>query len=278
MKTGCRILHGRNFLYCLFTIGLVLILTGCTDQSSSPAVTSHSVSGDPVKPAPEENPDVPEESGLSSASPVEETLPDKSTQPSRPAPTYDYNLLRKKISYGKATLADVRKALTDPDTAGLTNTVHALYGMRWHRGVVNLLHDMWKLDREKYPELAWDKLAVAPARLALASTINRIQIVHTDEYLDYIRAHRKDEHEFHVAQVAVALGFNGDPMDIPYLQALGESDNSYIAQSAITGLALMGGDQARDALVALNDEFRDDARSKLISELLKKAYDWPETN
>ena len=71
----------------------------------------------------------------------------------------DYQHLQQLIIYGRANLHQVRQALTDSDPASLTNTVHAIFAMRWHRGVLHLLDGTWKLDKQKYPELAWEHLA-----------------------------------------------------------------------------------------------------------------------
>ncbi|MGR8950255.1 MAG: hypothetical protein ACU84Q_19595, partial [Gammaproteobacteria bacterium] len=161
------------------------------------------------------------------------------------ATQYNYPALRRAITYGRASLGETRRAMTDSDPASLSNSLHALFAMRWHRGVVHLLDGMWDGDKEKYPELAWAQLSKAPARIALASTINRVKIVDTAEYQQYIRQHGQDAHEFNRAQVAVALGFNGDSRDLPLLRALADGDNHYVAQSAITGLSVFGGNAAR---------------------------------
>ena len=186
----------------------------------------------------------------------------------------DYALLQKKIIRGHAKLAEVRQALTQKDVAAMTNTMHALFVMRWHRGVYKLLFNIWDMRKELYPELAWDILEKVPVKIALASTINRIQIVNTDKYKDYIRAHKYDSHEFHRAQATIALGFNGAPQDIDYLQEMANEDNPYVAQSAITALALMGGYQARDAMIELLEIHHGKARGNLIKELLQQVYEW----
>lgn len=186
----------------------------------------------------------------------------------------NFEALHKKITYGTATYKEVLQALADHNVAALTNTIHALYSMRIYRNVHHLLYDMWNMEKDKHPELSWDLIAKAPARIALASTINRIQIKDTHEFKEYIRSHRDDEHEFHRAQVVVALGLNGDPVDIPYLQEMANRDNVYVAQSAITGLAFMNNIPARDALVEIWKGFKDAPRGDLILEVLERAYDW----
>jgi hypothetical protein len=198
-------------------------------------------------------------------------------------PKYDYQLLYRKIIYSQATLADVRQALTDKDTGSLTNTVHALYSMHWHRGVLHLLDAMWNLDNKSdYPELSWDLIEKPPVRIALASTINRIknaeQNDNNNEYIEYIRQNKNATHEFILAQVAVAMGFNGDPADVEYLETLASSDNTYVTQTALTGLSLMNNTMAKDALIELAETFKDDPRSDLISELLQQAYNWPDNS
>ena len=151
----------------------------------------------------------------------------------------DYDVLREKITFGNANFSEVREALTEPDILNLTNTLHALYSMRWHRAVLHLLQNIWERKREKYPELAWDLLEKIPPRIALASTINRIRIFNTDEYKAYIRSHRYADHEFVRAQVVVSLGLNGDPDDVDYLVKMVNSSNHYVVQTAMTSLALM---------------------------------------
>jgi len=196
--------------------------------------------------------------------------------PATPPTQAEYADLRHKITYGDATLADVRRALTERDPAALTNTVHALYSMRWHRGVITLIHALWGLNKDLYPEISWDLIEKPPVRIALASTLNRIEAPNTTEFKAYIRAHENDEHEFHRAQVVVALGLGGDPADVPYVEKMAAGDNAYVTQSAITGLGLMTNPQARDALIRLQEKFRTDPREPLIAEILQKAYHWPE--
>ena len=128
---------------------------------------------------------------------------------------------------------------------------------------------------EKYPELAWDLIAKRPARIALASTLNRVRIIKTEPQLEFIRSHRDDPHEFNRAQVAIALGYNGDPQDLQYLRVMGDGVNHYVAQSAVTALSLFGGEQARRALSELEEKHRGNPRGVLISQLLREAYDWP---
>ena len=48
-----------------------------------------------------------------------------------------------KITFGNANFSEVREALTEPDILNLTNTLHALYSMRWHRAVLHLLQNIW---------------------------------------------------------------------------------------------------------------------------------------
>ena len=181
--------------------------------------------------------------------------------------------LQRKITYGNATLIEVKQALSNTnDVAGLTNTLHAMYSMRWHRGVINLLDDIWAENNTKVPELAWDALSKVPARIALASTINRIRSMNQPEYLEFIRSHRYDEHEFHRAQVVISLGLNGNPVDVAYLQEMAEGDNVYVAQSAITALGILVHPKSKEALSTLSQKYVDDDRGKLIREVFQKAY------
>ena len=185
---------------------------------------------------------------------------------------YRYQLLQK-ITYGNASLREVREALSDTDdVALLTNIIHALHSMRWNRGVVNLLDDIWLIRKNKNPDLAWEHLVKIPVRIAVASTITRNQIFNTEEYKTYIREHKYDDHEFHRAQVAMSLALNSDPLDVPYIMEMADSESVYVTQTAITALGIMGNTQARDALFELAGKYRNDDRGLLIREVILKAY------
>ena len=186
----------------------------------------------------------------------------------------DYDKLREKITFGKATFAEVREALTEPNVVNLTNTLHALYSMRWHRAVLHLYRNIWDRKRGQYPELAWELLEKIPPRIALASTINRVRIFNTEEYKAFIRSHRYADHEFIRAQVVVSLGLNGDPDDIEYLVKMVHSTNHYVVQTAMTSLALLGHVRGKEAMIILEKTYRDEPRGKLLRELLKQAYRW----
>lgn len=193
---------------------------------------------------------------------------------SQQKPKYNYKQLRNSIAYGKATLLEVEQALTQTDVAQLSNTLHALYAMRWHRGVYHIYDDLWYLKKDKHPDFAWDALEKIPSRIALASTINRAKIYNSEEFKSYIRSHKNDEHEFHRAQVVVALGLNGDPDDVEYIKSMADSDNHYVTQSAISGLAMLNHVKARDAMVDLFQKYKDTPRGNLLLAMLKKSYNW----
>lgn len=234
------------FIFCLFTLG------ACSDKSGEPESKLTTVES-------------PKKNEIDSNQ-------EKEKEETKNLKKINYGQLQKKIIYGVAQLHEVYEALTDHDVGSLTNTVHGLYSMRWHRGVYNLLDDLWLLKKEKHPDFAWDLFAKAPVRIALASTINRVKIVKTDEQLEYIRKHKYDEHEFHRAQVVVALGYNGEESDIPYIKSMAMGDNAYVAQSAISGLALMGGEKAKYALAEVWKKYIDTPRGDLAKKLIQKVY------
>ena len=185
-----------------------------------------------------------------------------------------YKLLLNAITRGIATRAEVKQALTHGDAGGLTNIMHALYAMRSHRPVYIMMHDMWNSRKEKLPDLPWDLIEKPPVRIALASTLNRIEILRGRAYKTYIRSFKDDPHEFNRAQVVVALGLNGDPVDIPYIKEMADGHNHYVVQSAITALALMNDNHAKNALIELREKYIHAPRGELIENVLQKAYKW----
>ena len=69
-----------------------------------------------------------------------------------------------------------------------------------------------------------------------------------------------------------ALGVNGDAADIDYLKSMAAGENDYVAQSAISGLALMGGEAARDALAEIWRDARDTPRGDLAKAMIQRVY------
>jgi hypothetical protein len=251
-----------SYLFCFFIIS---IFTACSENNDVSDTRNTSIIN-----SPEEN------SEAIKTEPPEVISQDSEPSDKKPV-NVNYNQLRKLITFGKATIFEVKQALTEQDVVGLSNTLHALYSMRWHRGVYHLYYDLWHLKKDKYSDFAWESLEKVPARIALASTINRAQIYDTDEFKSYIRSHMHDEHEFHRAQVVVALGLNGDPDDVDYIKSMAAGDNHYVTQSAISSLAMVGHVQAQDAMIELYNQYKGTPRGKLLLELLKKSYKWSPT-
>lgn len=253
----------RRFLTLL---GCALLLGACS-EAPEPVSTEQASSSQSVQPVAVSEPAAPTSSS--------EGVADAMSAAENPViPKYNYDLLFRKILGGDASLAEMRQALTDTDVAGLTNSVHALYAMRWHRGGFNLARDLWRLDKRKYPELTWPLIEKPPVRIAVASTLVRIEGLAAAEQVAYLRQHKDDKDPFNRAQVAVALGFNGDREDVEYLVSAVKNDVPYVGQSAITALGLMATGKAKNALVALEAEFRNDPRGNVIREVLTKAYAW----
>lgn len=179
-----------------------------------------------------------------------------------------YNL----IYTGKATLSQVKWALSSGDITQLVNIMHALYAMRGHSGVYHILYRMWRLDMDNDPNVNWTLIKQAPVRIALASTINRIDILKSRDLRDYIRSFKYDDLDINRGQVLAALGLNGDPVDIPYLEEMVDSDNFYLTQIAVTALAFMSNSNAKDSLIVLAKKHYETPKGDLIMGVLERVY------
>lgn len=204
-----------------------------------------------------------------------EQLTEKSAAESQ-AKKLSFRTIYDRIYAGKANMEMVRLALTSKDTTKLVNTMHALYAMKWHVGVYKLLYTMWELDPEKTkPEINinWEAIKQPPVRIALASTINRIDTIKAKEFRDYIRTFKYDDSELNRGQVLVALGLNGDPADVPYLEEMADSDSRYLTQISVSSLAFMENETAKNSLITLAKKHYNTPRGKLILGVLDRAYD-----
>ena len=249
-----------------FILSLFVSLAGCdkAPEESTAAVAETSNTTAPAMTSREIREEVPGDANVPPATgEAEEAV--------KPKP--NYVVLRQKITYGNATLYEVRQAMTNRNEKELVNTVHALYSMRWHRGAYHVIEGLWKLDREKYPEFSWDLIEKNPVRIAVASTLNRINPVNA-VYKDYLHEHMHDDDSFNRAQVVVALGFNGDPRDVEYLKSMAEGDDPYVAQSAITGLALISHVKGRDALIDILSRNKGTPKGDLIASVLLRSYNY----
>ncbi len=184
-----------------------------------------------------------------------------------------FRKLYDKIYSGKATLKQVTQALATKDTTQMVNAIHALYAMKWHIGVNKLLYKMWRLEVDETPDINWELIKQAPVRIALASTINRINMLKSKAFRDYIRSFKYDDNDLVRGQVLVALGLNGDPVDVPYLEEMADSNNRYLTQIGVSSLAFMGNSTAKESLISLAKKHYDTPRGKLILGVLSRAYD-----
>ncbi|MBL1143149.1 MAG: HEAT repeat domain-containing protein [Proteobacteria bacterium] len=186
--------------------------------------------------------------------------------------TISFRDLYQRIYSGKATLEQVKLALTTKDSTKLVNTMHALYAMRWHAGVHNLLYKMWEIDKDEAPKISWDLIEKPPVRIALASTINRIDILKSKDIREYIRSFKYDDDVLNRGQALVALGLNGDPVDVPYLEEMADSNNRYLTQIGVSSLAFMENSTAKESLISLAKKHYDTPRGKLILDVLSRSY------
>ncbi len=176
------------------------------------------------------------------------------------------------IYTGRARLSQVQWALGSGNTTQLINVMHALYAMRGHSGVYRMLYRMWRLAMDDDPDINWTLIKQAPVRIALASTINRIDILESRDLRDYIRSFKYDDLDVNRGQTLAALGLNGDPVDIPYLQETADSDNVYLTQIAVAALGFMSNSGARDALTTLARKHYKTPRGDLILGVLERVY------
>lgn len=202
---------------------------------------------------------------------------EKQAIPQKPLPNNTYNKtdhkqLYKLIANGKAYPNEVLEALKTDNTLEMTNLIHALYSMRWHKRINSLLYALWDLDKEKHPNINWSLIEKKPIRIALASTINRIKTDGTEKYIDFIRQNKYDKHDFTRAQVVVALGLNGEVKDVAYLEEMADKDEVYLSQSAITSLVLMQNKIAKDTLIKLANKHKNTPKGELIIKLLGISY------
>jgi len=65
---------------------------------------------------------------------------------------------------------------------------------------------------------------------------------------------------------------NGEESDIEYIKSMAMADNHYVAQSALSGLALMGGGKAKLALAEIWKAFKGTKRGDLTEQLIQKVY------
>ena len=264
-----------NHLFPISIFCLSLIISGCSDDSSSESAQTGGESNAALVSQSKNKPVT-----ISNADPVSEniTTPETKEQQSNKTDSSltesDYDTLRSKVAIGVAKIDEVYAALTEQDVVGITNTMHALHSLRWNRVIYHLYYDLWHLKKDKHPKFAWQEIESIPARIALASTITRAQGKDAEEFQNYIHAHKYDEHEFHRAQAVVALGLIGNPDDVDYIIKMANSENKYVVQSAVTSLALVNNTRAGDELIRLWEQEKETVRKEYLSKLLKQAYRW----
>ncbi len=186
-----------------------------------------------------------------------------------PLPRHQYDNLQLRLAAGGVDMSELRWALTDPDVTALTKTTHLLPAMAWHRSALYLIDDLWALKSEKYPELNWRLIAEPPVRIALASTLARLQKEDKKtEYIDYINRFRDDPDPFNQLQVIIAMGYMRDSGNTDYLASRLNSASPLIVKNAISALASLGEGPARNIVVELGKTHHDETMRLFINKVL----------
>lgn len=186
-----------------------------------------------------------------------------------------YDGLRQTIMQSKATIPTIVEALEQPYQLGVANTLYALHKMHFFRPVHHLMDALWQNNQSKYPNVNWAAINSDNGRIALATTLMRVKVKNTEEYIQYIRTHQDSEDPQVLSQVGMALGFNADINDLPYLERLAESDTPKIAEGAITGLSTFQGNKAKRVMIGLAKKYDGTARGKFLKQMLRDFYSWP---
>lgn len=179
-----------------------------------------------------------------------------------------------KLQFGAASLSNIVEALSyTENTIELYNFIDSLYELRTDIKVQALLLQLWERDKESLPNLAWEQISTAPVRIAVANNLNRIYAKFAeDEFSDYFRTFKYDKNLFIWSESILALGFNRDVKDIPYLVEMAQSEEHIINQSGISALAFMLRDEAKLELKRLAKKYYGTARGDFIIHVLKKGY------
>ncbi len=186
-----------------------------------------------------------------------------------------YDGLRQSIMQSTASLAAIVEALEQPYTLGVANTLYALHKMHFVRPVHHLLDALWQNNQSRYPNLNWEAINSNTGRIALATTLMRIKVKNTEAYIEHIRTHQDSEDPQVLSQVGMALGFNGEMNDLPYLERLAESETPKIAEGAITGLSTFQGNKAKRVMIGLAKKYEGTARGNYLKQMLRDFYGWP---
>lgn len=175
------------------------------------------------------------------------------------------DLTRERIRLQEATREEVLDALEEDEVRGLANTVHVLYFMAGAGWVRDLLQALWEQDLRAYPTLHWGRLSAPAVRVALASTLARLDPPGREVFLAYLRQALSDPESFVRAQAAVGLGLSGTDEDAPRIEALARGGGPYDAEAAVKALAILGTEAGRAALLRLRADPAIDPRRRAVA-------------
>lgn len=168
------------------------------------------------------------------------------------AQQYSYDALQNRIIRGQAKFEEILYALTDDQPSRLSNVFHSLSLYRDDNRIFVLLTDIWKDNRTDHPELSWAAMSDPHARVALATTLARIDKDNYSGYYSYVMLNVQNDDSEVRANSAIGLGFIGGDQDIGTLREMIISDPiTGVAANAATALILIGTKAAEDALEGL---------------------------
>lgn len=128
--------------------------------------------------------------------------------------------------------------------------------------VFNLLNDVWRGNRQKYPNLAWEEIGQPVVRLNIARLLGNAQRLHGFRGVEiqsetkngirsYIHSHLADPAVEVRAAAAFALGSVADSRDIEVLKRIVIQDLPIVGKNAVRSIGRFRNNEAKAALQEL---------------------------
>ncbi|MEQ1484221.1 hypothetical protein [Methyloglobulus sp.] len=173
-------------------------------------------------------------------------------------------------SYAQET--DVADKLKDIKTVdGIYNFINHLDLSKEN---LNFVLDLWKQDKDKYPDLPWKLISEDISRIAIASNLiqGRRQClidIDMDEPHDFVLAKSKSKDLSVKGRALSVIGLAGYESDIPYLASIVLDEQEGFAEGASLSIFFIGSSSALTSLDDLERKVKTEGLKNFLAHLIE---------
>jgi len=153
--------------------------------------------------------------------------------------------------------------------------------IEWSNANLDMVHDIWRKNLNKYPDIPRDKVNNDIVRLALANVLMqakrhcRINNANIDELHNFVLSKTRANDLSVRGRATYLLGLAGYNKDIPFLSSIVESEEEGYAEEAALSITFIHSEAALDAIRTLLGKVKRKSLQVFLKDIIEKYQAYP---